>query len=183
MIQLPENFDSIFRYIVVVSQRAEQLIKGAKPRTEGNHAKPTLVAMEDVDAGEVPWRILTQEELDAQRQAIVDEFRAEVGAEAVEEGRVQVPDVLPTRAAAEPSGAEPEDEERDDEIARLQRLLGIARGADSGQGEEEEESAEPDLEFSDEDYEGEGDDDSDDDSDDYDGDYDGDGDGDGDDED
>ena len=33
MIELPEEFDSIFRYIVVVSQRAEQLINGAKPRT------------------------------------------------------------------------------------------------------------------------------------------------------
>ena len=32
MIELPENFDSVFRYIVVVSQRAEQLINGAKPR-------------------------------------------------------------------------------------------------------------------------------------------------------
>ena len=44
MIQLPEGFDSIFRYIVVVSQRAEQLVNGAKPRSESRHDKATLVA-------------------------------------------------------------------------------------------------------------------------------------------
>ena len=52
MIQLSEEFDSVFRYIVVVSQRAEQLINGAKPRSESRHAKPTLVAKTDVDTGE-----------------------------------------------------------------------------------------------------------------------------------
>ena len=71
MIQLPKEFDSIFRYIVVVSQRAEQLINGAKPRTESRHAKPTLKARDDVEAGEVTWRILTQEELDAHRHSRV----------------------------------------------------------------------------------------------------------------
>ena len=144
MIQLPENFDSIFRYIVVVSQRAEQLINGARPRAEGRHTKPTLTAKNDVDAGEVNWRILTQEELDAQRQAIVDQFRAEVsgdgeGAEA--EG--PIPDVLPTAAGApEVEAPVVEGEERDDELDRLQRLLGIARGGAAVADEEEKVVAE-----------------------------------------
>ena len=128
MIELPEGFDSVFRYIVVVSQRAEQLINGAKPRTESRHAKPTLEAREDVDAGLVEWRVLTQEELDAQRQAIVDQFRAEVaGEELLPESARLVPDVLPTSsAAAVGNGAD--DEDRDDELARLQRLLGMVGG-------------------------------------------------------
>jgi DNA-directed RNA polymerase subunit K/omega len=138
MIELPEGFDSIFRYIVVVSQRAEQLINGAKPRIDSRHAKPTLEARDDVDAGTVDWRVLTQEELDAQRQAIVDQFRAEVAGEefAPEQGQL-VPDVLPTGT----EGPEPvveEGGERDDELARLQRLLGMV-------GEEREPEAE-DLE-------------------------------------
>ena len=132
MIQLPEDFDSIFRYIVVVSQRAEQLINGAKPRSESRHAKPTLVAKTDVDSGEVPWRVLTQEELDARRQEIVEQFRAEVsGAEGAVEGDAQIPDVLPTagaEAAADGSAAAADGEERDDELSRLQRLLGMAAG-------------------------------------------------------
>jgi DNA-directed RNA polymerase subunit K/omega len=140
MIQLPKEFDSIFRYIVVVSQRAEQLINGAKARTESRHAKPTLVARDDVEAGEVAWRVLTQEELDAHRQALVEQFRAEVDAASEQPSTEPIPDVLPT--ADVDVGAD-DDEDRDDELERLQRLLGMTRSAgaaeDSGDGEEKAE--------------------------------------------
>jgi DNA-directed RNA polymerase subunit K/omega len=125
MIELPEEFDSIFRYIVVVSQRAEQIINGAKPRTESRFKKPTLKAREDVEAGEVSWRILTQEELDAHRQAMVEQFRAEMDAVGDRDVRVPIPDVLPTGAVVEVD----EDEDRDDELVRLQKLLGMTKGA------------------------------------------------------
>lgn len=143
MMQLPEDFDSIFRYIVVVSQRAEQLINGAKPRAESRHLKPTLMARDDVDAGTVTWRILTQEELDAQRQAIVDQFRAEVGTDEAMESAAPIPDVLPTRQAVQPEAADAEGGERDDEIARLQRLLGMAggRGAAAESGDEDDDES------------------------------------------
>jgi len=123
MIELPEEFDSIFRYIVVVSQRAEQLINGAKPRTESIHEKSTLKARDDVEAGAVKWRVLTQEELDAHRQAMVEQFRAEVGAVTEPERTKPIPDVLPTSEL--PAAVPSEDPERDDELARLQRLLGM----------------------------------------------------------
>ena len=139
MIQLPEEFDSIFRYIVVVSQRAEQLINGAKPRTESRYAKPTLKARDDVEAGAVGWRILTQEELDAHRQAMVEQFRAEVGAVAEPVVDRPIPDVLPT---AEVPAAKPEvDSERDDELARLQRLLGMTGLAEAAEKIEDSDEA------------------------------------------
>ena len=134
MIQLPKEFDSIFRYIVVVSQRAEQLINGAKARSESRHAKPTLVARDDVEAGEVSWRVLTQEELDAHRQALVEQFRAEVDAASEKPSTEPIPDVLPTAEVEVGSG---DDEDRDDELERLQRLLGMTRSAGGG-GEAEE---------------------------------------------
>ena len=168
MIQLPEGFDSIFRYIVVVSQRAEQLVNGAKPRSESRHDKATLVAIDDVDEGQVDWRILTQEELDAQRQAIVDQLRAEVGvadAEAIEGG--EIPDVLPTAEAAAAPTAVDEDGERDDELARLQKLLGMAGVASGGKAEDEAQDEEPvtiDLEEAAEELEGAADDDDEDES-------------------
>ena len=141
MIQLPEGFDSIFRYIVVVSQRAEQLVNGAKPRSESRHDKATLVAIDDVDEGQVEWRILTQEELDAQRQAIVDQLRAEVGVEDAE--GAEIPDVLPTTEAAAAEAPAEEDGERDDELARLQKLLGMAGiTKDAAAEDETEEPAE-----------------------------------------
>jgi DNA-directed RNA polymerase subunit K/omega len=134
MIQLPKEFDSIFRYIVVVSQRAEQLINGAKARSESRHAKPTLVARDDVEAGEVSWRILTQEELDAHRQALVEQFRAEVDAASEKPSTEAIPDVLPT---AEVEVGEDDDGDRDDELERLQRLLGMTPSAGAG-GEAED---------------------------------------------
>jgi len=148
MIQLPEGFDSIFRYIVVISQRAEQLVNGAKPRCESRHDKPTLVAIDDVYEGKVEWRILTQEELDAQRQAIVDQLRAEVG---VDETDVAaggaIPDVLPTSDAAavvEVVAGAVEEAEKDDELVRLQKLLGMtgaAKEAEATDDAEEKEAA------------------------------------------
>ncbi|MFP5247031.1 MAG: DNA-directed RNA polymerase subunit omega [Thermoanaerobaculia bacterium] len=35
---LPEGIDSRFRYVLLVSKRAEQLIQGAQPRTRSKHA-------------------------------------------------------------------------------------------------------------------------------------------------
>jgi DNA-directed RNA polymerase subunit K/omega len=150
MIQLPEEFDSIFRYIVVVSQRAEQLINGAKPRAESRHLKPTLIARDDVEAGEVTWRVLTQEELDAHRQALVEQFRAEVDA-ASEQPTEPIPDVLPTADALEPVE---DDEERDDELERLQRLLGMAKtsgAAEDDESTDDEEKAADDVDDEEED--------------------------------
>ncbi len=139
MIQLPEEFDSIFRYIVVVSQRAEQLINGAKPRTESRHAKPTLKARDDVEAGAVDWRVLSQDELDAHRQAMVEQFRAEVGAVTEPESSRPIPDVLPT--AEVPAAKPAADPERDDELARLQRLLGMTGLAKAAENIDDSEDA------------------------------------------
>ncbi len=153
MMQPGPEFDSLFRYIVVVSQRAEQIINGARVRSDSRRVKPTLQAVDDVNAGLVQWRILTQEEIDAQRQAIVEQFRAEVGADRMQaESRPRLRDVLPTtRPAVEPHDevVEPEPGERDEELSRLQRLLGIG---DRGHGEDSAELDE-DLELADEDEE------------------------------
>jgi DNA-directed RNA polymerase omega subunit len=54
---LPEGIDSKFRYVLLVSKRAEQLIQGAQPRTKSRHAKPTRVAMEEVEKNVVKWQM------------------------------------------------------------------------------------------------------------------------------
>ena len=120
----PEEFDSVFRYIIVVSQRAEQLMMGAKPRIETRHTKPTMIAKEEVDKGLISWHILTPEEIEAQRHALVEQYRSEVGAETAEATAQPIPDVLPTAPAKEPELEEPG--EKDEEVARLSKLLGLA---------------------------------------------------------
>jgi len=64
-----ERFDSTFRYILIAAKRAGQLIDGARPRVETRYAKPTTIALAELDGGHVPWRIVTPEEFEALRQA------------------------------------------------------------------------------------------------------------------
>jgi len=64
-----ERFDSTFRYILIAAKRAGQLIDGARPRVETRYAKPTTIALAELEAGKVPWRIVTPEEFEALRQA------------------------------------------------------------------------------------------------------------------
>jgi len=54
---LPEGVDSRFRYVLLVSKRAEQLIQGAQPKTKLRHAKPTRIAMEEVERNVVKWQL------------------------------------------------------------------------------------------------------------------------------
>lgn len=54
---LPEGVDSRFRYVLLVSKRAEQLIQGAQPRTRTKHAKATRIAMDEVEKNQVKWQL------------------------------------------------------------------------------------------------------------------------------
>ena len=54
---LPENVDSKFRYVLLIAKRAEQLIQGASPKIRSRHAKPTRVAMEEIDRNQVKWQL------------------------------------------------------------------------------------------------------------------------------
>lgn len=54
---LPEGVDSKFRYVLLVSKRAEQLIQGAAARLKTKHAKPTRVAMEEIEKNQVKWAL------------------------------------------------------------------------------------------------------------------------------
>ena len=57
MAELPEGVDSKFRYVLLVAKRAEQLIQGSHPKMKSKHAKPTRVAMEEVDRQQVKWQL------------------------------------------------------------------------------------------------------------------------------
>ena len=54
---LPEGVDSKFRYVLLVSKRAEQLIQGAQPKLKSRHAKPTRVAMEEIANNQIKWQL------------------------------------------------------------------------------------------------------------------------------
>jgi DNA-directed RNA polymerase subunit K/omega len=54
---MPEGIDSKFRYVLLVSKRAEQLIQGAMPRSRTRFAKPTRIAMEEIARNQVKWQL------------------------------------------------------------------------------------------------------------------------------
>ena len=50
-----EQYDSKFRFVLLASSRAEQLVRGARPKLDNTAKKPTRVAMEELKQGMVPW--------------------------------------------------------------------------------------------------------------------------------
>jgi DNA-directed RNA polymerase subunit omega len=52
--ELPQNLDSKFRFILVAARRARQLQAGAKPLVQTSSKRMTRVAQQEVGAGLVP---------------------------------------------------------------------------------------------------------------------------------
>ncbi len=50
-----ESMDSKFRYVLVVAERAEQLLRGARSKVDVGESKPTRVAQEEIDRRLVDW--------------------------------------------------------------------------------------------------------------------------------
>jgi len=48
MTEIPEKIDSKFRFVLLASKRAEQMVRGARPKVESVSRKPTRVAMNDL---------------------------------------------------------------------------------------------------------------------------------------
>ncbi len=57
MERLPEKIDSKFRYVLLAAQRAEQMMRGARPKVVemGGELKPTRIAMEEISKDLVEW--------------------------------------------------------------------------------------------------------------------------------
>jgi len=53
-LNIPQNLDSKFRFILVAARRARQLQSGAKPLLQTASKKSTRVAQQEVSAGLVP---------------------------------------------------------------------------------------------------------------------------------
>lgn len=49
------QIDSKFRRVLVASSRAEQIMRGARPKIETGKMKPTRVAMEELTGNLVDW--------------------------------------------------------------------------------------------------------------------------------
>ncbi|MCB1056479.1 MAG: DNA-directed RNA polymerase subunit omega [Acidobacteria bacterium] len=57
MTRIPEKIESKFRYILVASARAEQIMRGAPPKVDPGHDKPSRIAMREVSSDLVAWEL------------------------------------------------------------------------------------------------------------------------------
>ena len=57
MIQtIPEGVDSKFRLVLLIARRAEQLMRGARPKLETDRPlKPTRLAAEEFEENQIRW--------------------------------------------------------------------------------------------------------------------------------
>jgi DNA-directed RNA polymerase omega subunit len=55
MLHIPARIDSTFRYVLLSARRAEQLMRGARPKLEGGPPKPTRVALREISEDVVEW--------------------------------------------------------------------------------------------------------------------------------
>ena len=66
MDRIPERIDSKFRYVLLASQRAEQLVQGAMQRVEATSPKPTRIGMQEITENVIDWDYGPAEEPEAE---------------------------------------------------------------------------------------------------------------------
>jgi DNA-directed RNA polymerase omega subunit len=49
------QIDSKFRQVLVAAHRAEQIMRGARPKVEAGKRKPTRIAMEELNQNLIEW--------------------------------------------------------------------------------------------------------------------------------
>jgi DNA-directed RNA polymerase omega subunit len=82
MENLPEKIDSKFRFVLLAATRAEQMIRGARPKVQVP-GKPTRIAQAEVRQGLVDWEYgLPPEPVPAEPEEAVAESPAEAEATA-----------------------------------------------------------------------------------------------------
>jgi len=53
--RIPEKIDSKFRFVLLAAERAEQMLRGAKPKIDMGELKPTRIAMKEISNDLVEW--------------------------------------------------------------------------------------------------------------------------------
>jgi len=56
--QLPNNIDSKFRYILICAKRARQLQSGVRPLVQTQTRRATKIARQEVSSGLIPFEIV-----------------------------------------------------------------------------------------------------------------------------
>jgi len=55
LVRIPDKIDSKFRFVLLAAERAEQMLRGAKPKIDMGELKSTRVAMMEISNDLVEW--------------------------------------------------------------------------------------------------------------------------------
>ena len=66
------SVDSRHRAVLLVSKRARQIQKGLRPYFDSKSTKVTIMALEEFIQGKIDWYELSEEEIEALKQAALD---------------------------------------------------------------------------------------------------------------
>lgn len=64
--KFPDRIDSKFRFVLLAAARAEQLVRGAKPKIEQGLAKPSRIAMREIREDLIDWDYGPKPEVDVE---------------------------------------------------------------------------------------------------------------------
>ena len=62
---IPDEYDSKFRFILVAAERAKQLQNGYPPMVDEKSPKPAHIAIQEAQQGLITWEILEEADEDA----------------------------------------------------------------------------------------------------------------------
>lgn len=55
MVHIPEKIDSKYRFVLLASKRAEQIVEGAAPKEEAPPSKATRLGMSEISDSLIEW--------------------------------------------------------------------------------------------------------------------------------
>jgi DNA-directed RNA polymerase omega subunit len=76
VLKYPDKIDSKFRFVLLSATRAEQLVRGAKPKTELGQEKPGLVAMSEIRQELIDWDYGPAPEVEIEEEVPAEEFES-----------------------------------------------------------------------------------------------------------
>lgn len=131
-----DQIDSKYRFVIIASKRAKELLKGAKARIKSRAKNPVRIAQQEVEMGLVDFEILKSKDESISDQEERVFLGEEIGIEAEEEAVADVG----TEIFGEEEAAEGEEEEEKEEAGEEEEKEEDTESSeDSDEDEEEEE--------------------------------------------
>ncbi len=135
-----DQIDSKYRFVIIASKRAKELLKGAKARIKSKSKNPVRVAQQEVEMGLVDFEILkSKDEAVADREERVF-LGEEIGIGAEEEAPADVgTELFGDEAAGEEEAEEEKEEAEEEEEEEDETEAGDEEDESSEESDEDEE--------------------------------------------